>query len=427
MFAPSRVHRRLAGFVFLFGLISLFGATFLFLMPVAAQTAPTLGTAASFEVLGGSTVTNTGPSVVNADLGVSPGTAITGFPPGTVNGTIYTADAVALQAQNDLTTAYNSLAGQSPCTDLSSQDLGGLTLTEGVYCFSSTAQLTGTLTLDAQSNAAAVFIFQIGSALTTASNSAVVVENGGTGCNVWWQVGSSATLGTTTAFEGNILALQDITLTTGATLLPGRALARNGAVTMDSNTIDSSACFTPSPGLSVSVDDGGGTETQGGTISYTISYQNTGNVALNSVTLSDVLPANTTFNAGASTPGWNTGGSPLTFDLGSLLPGETGSKVFAVTVDNPTSVTEISNSVTIASGATNATGGDTTSVTSPAVPTSAPSGATAVPALIFTAVPTEANANSTTNANGQGANVGVPNTGGGPPQPTYWITEQPGQ
>ena len=211
--------------------------------PASAQTAPSLGTAQSFAVLGGSTVTNTGPSVITGDLGVSPGSAVTGFPPGTVvSGTIHAADGVASGAQGSVTAAYTNLAGQ-PCTqDLTGQDLGGKTLTSGVYCFSSSAQLTGTLTLNAQGNANAVFIFQIGSTLTTASGSSVVLINGGSVCNVFWQVGSSATVGTTTSFIGNILALTSITLTTGASVT-GRALARNGAVTLDSNIVDASACL----------------------------------------------------------------------------------------------------------------------------------------------------------------------------------------
>lgn len=206
---------------------------------VRAQS--TLGTAQSFAVLGGSTVTNTGPSVITGDLGVSPGTAVTGFPPGTVTGTIHAANAVALQAQNDVTTQYNALAAAACSADLTGQDLGGLTLTPGIYCFSSSAQLTGILTLNAQGNANASFIFKTGSTLTTASASSVVLINGGNPCGVAWQIGSSATLGTTTSFIGNLIALQSITLNTGANII-GRALARNGAVTLDTNNISFAAC-----------------------------------------------------------------------------------------------------------------------------------------------------------------------------------------
>jgi type VI secretion system secreted protein VgrG len=212
-----------------------------------------LGSADSFAVLAGSTVTNTGPTTVHGNLGVSPGTAITGFLPGTVSGgTIHRNDAVAMQAQNDLTTAFNFAADEMcPSTNvLTGQDLGGLTLTPGVYCFASSAQLTGILTLNSLGDPNAVFVFQIGSTLTTASSSSVVFLNAGQGDSVFWQVGSSATLGTTTAFAGNILALTSITLNTGATIQCGRALARNGAVTMDTNdvSIDTAGCETTASG-----------------------------------------------------------------------------------------------------------------------------------------------------------------------------------
>jgi hypothetical protein len=208
---------------------------------VAAAQAVGLGTAGDYAVLGGSAVTNTGPTVMNGNLGVSPGTSVTGFPPGIVHGTIHAADAAAAQAQADLTTAYNNVAGQACDTNLTGQDLGGLTLTTGVYCFDSSAQLTGTLTLDAQGVPDALFLFQIGSSLTTASSSSVSLINGAQSCNVFWKVGSSATLGTATSFVGNILALTSITLTTSATLR-GRALAQNGAVTLDSNVITRATC-----------------------------------------------------------------------------------------------------------------------------------------------------------------------------------------
>jgi len=211
----------------------------------STSAAPPQGVEQSFAVLGGSTVTNTGPTVITGNLGLSPGTAVTGFPPGIVTGgTTHAADAVALQAQNDTTTAYLNPAGQTCTSDLTGQDLGGKTLVPGTYCYSSSAQLTGTLTLDAGGDASAVWVFKTGSTLTTASNSSVRIINGGQPCNVYWQVGSSATLGTTTSFIGNILALTSITLTTGATV-SGRVLARNGAVTLDSNTIAVSVCGAP--------------------------------------------------------------------------------------------------------------------------------------------------------------------------------------
>ncbi len=210
-----------------------------------AATAVPLGTAEPFAVLAGSAVTNTGPTVVNGDLGLSPGTAVTGFPPGTVNGSQHVTDAVALQAQTDLTTAYNNAAGQAP-TGTVSADLGGQRLAPGVYRSASSLGLTGALTLDAQGNANAVFIFQAGSTLTTASASSVNLVNGAQACNVFWQVGSSATLGTASNFRGSILALTSITVTTGATV-DGRVLARNAAVTLDTNTITRSRCATPTP------------------------------------------------------------------------------------------------------------------------------------------------------------------------------------
>jgi uncharacterized protein with beta-barrel porin domain len=214
--------------------------------PSHAQAAPPLGTVAPFAVLGGSAVTNTGPTVFTGtaelpgNLGVSPGTSITGFPPGILTGpgaTIDDNNAVAIQAQIDLTTAYNNLAGRPAGVNLTGQNLGGLTLVPGVYNFNSSAQLTGNLTLNALGNPNATFIINIGSTLTTASGSTVTLINGAQGENVFWRVGSSATLGTTTLFTGDILALTSITLDTGATIDCGAAWARNGAVTLDDNTI----------------------------------------------------------------------------------------------------------------------------------------------------------------------------------------------
>lgn len=203
----------------------------------------TVGTQAqdlsTFAVLAGSTVTNTGPSVINGNLGVAPGSAITGFPPGAVtNGAIFDNDAVAQLAQAQLTTLYNVLAGRPATHDLTGQDLGGMTLTAGVYNFDNIAGLNGTLTLNAQGNPNAVFIFNVGSALTTGSASVVALENGAQGGNVFFRVGSSATLGTASTFNGEIVALTAITLTTGADITCGAALARNAAVTLDTNDIN---------------------------------------------------------------------------------------------------------------------------------------------------------------------------------------------
>lgn len=231
------------------GLLANLGVAFLFVSAPALAGPTYLGTAQNFAVLGASAVTSATTSIITGDLGIAPGLAasVTGILPADVSGTIYAGagspDPVAAAAQTDLTTAYNTLASQTCTQDLTGTDLGGLTLTPGVYCFSTSAQLTGTLTLNAQSNPNAVFIFKMGSTLTTASGANVSVINGNaaSSCGVSWQVGSSATLGTTTAFLGNIVALTSITLNNGASVT-GRVLARNGAVTLDNNTVSSAAC-----------------------------------------------------------------------------------------------------------------------------------------------------------------------------------------
>ncbi|MGF0315794.1 ice-binding family protein [Nocardia fluminea] len=195
-----------------------------------------VGTASSFAVLGAATVTNTGTTAITGDLGVSPGTAITGFPPGTVTGgAIHAGDATAAQARTDLQTAYLDAAGRTP-TAFITADLGGQTLTSGVYNAVGGIGLTGTVTLDGQGNPNAVFIFQAATTLITGANSAVSLVNGATADNVFWQVGSSATLGANTDFAGTILAFTSVTVTGGATA-DGRILALNGAITLDTNTI----------------------------------------------------------------------------------------------------------------------------------------------------------------------------------------------
>jgi hypothetical protein len=210
----------------------------------AAAVTPPLGSAAGFAAVAATTITNTGQTVVTGDIGVSPGTAITGFPPGIVNGTIHANDGPAASATADVLTAYNQAAGE-PCEHtLANPDLGGQTLIPGVYCITGTgAGLTGTLTLDAQGDANAAWLFQIESTLTTASNSAVVLINGASPCsngNITWQVGSSATLGSSTSFVGNILAHTSVTLNTGASSTGG-LYAHTGAVTMDTNVVGTCA------------------------------------------------------------------------------------------------------------------------------------------------------------------------------------------
>ena len=211
---------------------------------IRAATTVNLNTADNFAILAGSTITNTGSSVINGNLGLSPGTSVTGFPPGTLNGTQHVANSTAVQAQTDLTAAYTNAAGQTPVSTVPTE-LGGTTKTTGVYdSASGTFGITGTLTLDAQGDASAVFIFKTASTLITAGASSIVLTNGAQACNIFWQVGSSATLGANSTFKGNILALASATLTTGANV-EGRILARNGAVTLDTNTITKATCAVP--------------------------------------------------------------------------------------------------------------------------------------------------------------------------------------
>jgi len=217
-------------------------ASAVILLTATPASAQLLGTAGNYGALGS--------TVIKGDLGSAPGLAITGFSaidggPGLFSGALNSGNPASAQARADLTSAYVNLAALKFTTDLSGKDLGGMTLTPGVYFFSSSAQLTGALTLDAQGNPDAQFVFQIGSTLTTASNSLVNIINispseCGPDNGLFWQIGSSATVGTDSKFAGNILALTTITLDTGASIADGRALARNGAITLDDNLIDAS-------------------------------------------------------------------------------------------------------------------------------------------------------------------------------------------
>lgn len=223
----------------------------------------------NFSVLAGSTITNTGSSTINGDIGLSPGSEITGFPLGIINGTQYIADAVAIQAKTNLATAYNNAAGKTPVSTVATE-LGGTTKTAGVYnSADGTFGITGTLTLDAQGDPNAVFIFKTASTLITAGGSNIVLANGAQACNVFWRVGSSATLGTNSTFKGTIMALTSITVTTGANV-NGSLLARNGAVTLDTNIVTMATCaITRSSSLhpatinvvKIVINDNGGTKT----------------------------------------------------------------------------------------------------------------------------------------------------------------------
>ena len=241
--------------------------------PALAAVAPGLGAAGSFAVLGATTVTNTGPTIVTGDLGLSPGTSITGFPPGSViGGTIQQTTPAAANAQAAATSAFNALATQ-PCNfgPFGPTDLAGQTLVPGVYCYSSSVQNSGTVTLSG--SASDVWVFKIGSTLTAGPGS-VVVTGGAQSCNVFWQVGSSATLNTSSNVPGTIIASSSVTLNTGASI-SGRALALNGAVTLDSNNVSVCSLAPPIlPTITVTKVSNGGVGTFGFTGSNGFANQN---------------------------------------------------------------------------------------------------------------------------------------------------------
>jgi len=241
---PRRLWVARLGFgTFGVGLVSLMTLVAFSGQPAVAATSLTMGAAAPYAVLAGSTITNTGSSVITGSIGLSPGTSITGFPPGTVTGSTDPANANSLAAMNASTAAYLVAAGETPFQTVAAGTLGGgAPLVPGVYQSASSLSLTGPLTLDAGGDANAVFIFQSGSTLKTASGSSIVLTGGAQACNVFWQVGSSATLGTTTAFQGTILAQTSITLNTGATV-NGRVQAQTGAVTLNGNTVTVPTCL----------------------------------------------------------------------------------------------------------------------------------------------------------------------------------------
>jgi len=281
------------------GLASAASAALLFAGGAQAATAPVgLGSAASFSVLAGSTVTNTGPTTMFGDLGLDPGSAITGAP--RALGATHINDGVALSAKDSLTVAYTDAAAR-PATQLASADLSGQSFTPGVYDASSSLLFSaGNVTLNAQGDPNAVFIFQVGSSMTTGSATTVLLTNGAQPCNVFWQIGASATLGTNSRFAGTVMALTTITANTGMTL-DGRLLARNGAVNLDTNTITTSACATGSSGT------GGTSGTTTGGTPTTGTGATTGSGTTGSGT-----PGAPATGTGSGTTGSGTPGAPAT-------------------------------------------------------------------------------------------------------------------
>lgn len=253
-----------------------------------------LGTTSTFAVLAGTTITNTGTTTISGDaggdVGLYPGTAFTGQASVTLSGAVHLADDVASIAKDDLVSAYNDAAGRTPTTAISADLGGGTTLYPGVYNSASSIGITGTLTLDAQGDPEAAFIFQAGSTLTTASNSRIILANGARFCRVFWQVGSSASLGTNSIFVGHILALTSIAANTGA-VIQGQLLARNGEVTLDSNTITNGICLTAvvvRPLIKVvKTPDTLELTSRGGSVKYTYKVTNPGEIALSNVSVTD--------------------------------------------------------------------------------------------------------------------------------------------
>src|ERR1700722_2353335 len=334
----------------------------------AATTAVPLGTAANFAVLAGSTITNTGATTINGDLGLNPGTSVTGFPPGTVNGTVHTAGSVAPQAENDLGTDYNDAAAETVTATIPTE-LGGTTETPGGYnSAAGTFGITGTLTLDAQGNPDAVFIFQAASTLITASASNVVLINGAQASNVFWVVGSSATLGTNSTLPGNILALTSITVTSGTTI-DGRALARNGAVTLDTNQIT-----IPIPGLTISITALTSSTAPGDTVNYTLTIADTGNTPYTGATVTDSLAGvldDATYGHDASAIGGGTVSfaSPDLTWTGNLSPGATVTVTYSFSVNDPeTGNLTLANTVSSADPGSNCLSGSSDPRCSSSIP-----------------------------------------------------------
>jgi hypothetical protein len=344
----------------------------------AAATSVPLGTAESFVVLAGAGITNTGATTLDGDIGTYPTQSITGTATMTITGTNHAGDAVTQGAKTDLVTAYGVAAGQGPTSPISA-DLGGQTLVPGVYNSASSLGLTGALTLDAEGDPNAVFVFQAGSTLTAASGSQVVLINGTQACNVFWQIGSSATLGTGSMFRGSILAQTSITVTTGVVII-GRVLALDGAVTLDTNTISKPSCTTVPPTSTMTPTD---TATSTATVPPTSSTSPTDtSTPTSSATPTETVTTGTVPPTSSATP------TETSTPTDTSTPTETGSSTKTPTQSaSPTETstsTGTSTSTTVptdtaTSTETTATSTDTTTptVTTTPVATTTPAGGVA--------------------------------------------------
>ncbi len=382
--------------------------------PAAAIEPDGLGTAASYAVLAGETITNTGPTSISGDIGLHPGAAVAGFGSVTQDGALHLADSAAAQAKSDLVTAYVEVAGEGPATIVATE-LGGQVLIPGVYgSASGTFEVTGTLTLDAQGDPAATFVFQTASSLVTASASRVDLIGGATTCNVYWQVGSSATLGTETDFRGTILALTSIHLTTSATL-EGRALARNGEVTMDTNTITRPTCEAP-PDTSTTTGSSTSTSPSTSSSTSTSPVESTSTSTTPAETTSTSGPAETTTTSTTPAETTTTSGPAETTST-STTPAESTSTSTtpAETTTTSTTPAETTSTSGPAESTSSTTPADTTSSTGPVESTSS-TGPEATPHTNPVVTPTQPVDTPTTTRS-------APSTSGSPVTPTPRVSE----
>lgn len=313
-------------------------------VPSVGMAAPPVDllTTSNFAVLAGSTITNANATTITGDVGLHPGTSVTGFGTVTLDGAMHVDDAVALQAKTDLVTAYDQAAGSGPVTEIPTELGGGNTLTAGVYdSASGDFQITGSLTLDAQGDPEAVFIFLTDSTLITASNSVVNLVNGARFCRVFWKVGSSATLGSYSQFTGHIFALTSITANSGATV-EGQLLARNGAVTLDNNVITNGVCASARDIEITKQASPTSLPVGGGAVTYTYTVTNPGTFVLSSVSVTDDMVSPVTYVSGDVN------------DDDMLQPGETW--IYTATADLTATTT---NTATATGSSNNVTATDT--------------------------------------------------------------------